>query len=211
MSDWLTWEVYEHPHLPGRGPRGMAKPRGEVALGKLPGLTVSPGGRWIVKGGRGDKELIVRDGLTTESLVRWWCRKVSAIGEILFDQADEAAGSWSGPTGLAVSWVVGKHGFVSPAKPADRRQRSPTFARPRRRGSPSGPSRPSTNTPSRAWHGKAPAHVSDAHEPPGRRSSSLGYSDATNTYRVWVGRTATGEHERRLDGATKTVFRCVVA
>ena len=162
-SDWLTWELYDTDtcEVVARGEWQSQEQR----LFGPPRLTVSPGGRWIVKGGRGDKELIVRDGLTNRITCKMVVPEGSAIGEILFDPADERLAVMTVPTGLAVSWVVGKHGFVSPAKPAAPRAIRPTTARPGDGGRPLDPAGRRRMLRSRAWHGKAPAHVSDAHEP----------------------------------------------
>ena len=115
-SDWLTWELYDTGtwEVVARGELQSQEQR----LFGPPRLTVSPGGRWIVMGGRGDKELIVRDGLTNRITCKMEAPEGSAIGEILFDPAHERLAVATVPTPLAVSLVVRRGGGRSVATPA---------------------------------------------------------------------------------------------
>ena len=101
-------------------------------------LNVSPGGQWLVQGGKGDHELIVRDALTGRITCEMHAQEGDAVGAFHFDPAGDRLVIAMVPTRLAITWV--RSGFGGQRRrTGGTRSVRPSIARPGDGGDPLDP------------------------------------------------------------------------
>jgi serine/threonine protein kinase len=200
----LPWKLYDTD-------KGSVVAEGQWPLPseRLARLVVSPGGRWIVQGGRGDSELIVRDALTGDVTCKFHAPEGAAVGAFQFDPAAERLAVTTVPKSLAVAWVRGDRGGRggggggwTAAKPAAPGPFDIHLLNPA--------------TGETVWAQKGVDECTDMRgsvpqfypmfhllfSTNGRLL--VGYFGPKQTFQVWVGRAATGDRERTLAAAPES-------